>query len=132
MSRLVTLITNTAEVDPLPFVLLGIVIHQLLVGAEEHVTELTGQGVLVARLSPDQHHHELAREPALGPRWSRSQQLRAPMLHLHMLLEAVLDAEGGVTRIAADLPARPHPRRVSVLQDLGMTAGAMDHQHVLC
>ena len=56
------------------------------------------------------------------------------MLLLHMLHEAVLAAEGGEARIAADLPSHPHPRprRESVLQDLGRTASAMDHLHVLC
>ena len=54
------------------------------------------------------------------------------MLLLHMLHDAVLGAEGGEARIAADLPLYPHPRRESVLQDLRRTASAMDHLHVLC
>lgn len=117
--------------DPLPLVNLDLVLRQLVAGVEQHVAEVAGQGVLVAPSSPVQHHHELARKAALGTSRSRSQQLGATMLLLHVLLEAVLDAEGDVARGAADLPARPHPRRVSVMQHPGGTDGAMDHHHVL-
>ena len=43
-----------------------------------------------------------------------------------MLLEALFGVEGDVVGGTADIPGRPHPCQVSVMQHLGMTVGAMD------